>query len=105
MLPPTDHRFLHRLRLLGLTEGVSTLILFFVAMPLKYLGGMPVAVTIGGSIHGFLFLALVTMLALAVKRVPISRRLAGAGIVGAILPFGPFIVDRWLGGVGRRMAG
>ncbi|MGH9176172.1 MAG: DUF3817 domain-containing protein [Vicinamibacterales bacterium] len=100
VLPHIDHRFLQRLRLLGLTEGVSTLVLFGVAMPLKYLGGMPLAVTIGGSIHGFLFLALVTMFVRAIKRVPISRRLAGAGIVGAIVPFGPFIVDRWLGGVG-----
>ena len=100
VLPHIDHRFLQRLRLLGMTEGVSTLVLFGVAMPLKYLAGMPLAVTIGGSIHGLLFLALVTMFVLAIKRVPISRRLAGAGIVAAIFPFGPFIVDRWLGGVG-----
>jgi hypothetical protein len=28
--------------------------------------------------------------------VPISKRLAAAGIVAAVVPFGPFVVDRWL---------
>jgi integral membrane protein len=85
---------------MGLSEGVSTLVLFGIALPLKYFAGMPLAVTISGSIHGLLFLALVAMFVLAIKRVPISRRLAGIGIVAAVFPFGPFIVDRWLGGVG-----
>jgi integral membrane protein len=79
-----------------MAEGISTLLLFFVAMPLKYLAGMPMAVTVVGSIHGVLFLALVSMLVAAVRRVPISKRLAAAGIVAAVVPFGPFVVDRWL---------
>ena len=47
--------FLKRLRLLSFTEGVSTLLLFGVAMPLKYLWDMPMAVRIVGMIHGALF--------------------------------------------------
>ena len=62
---------------------------------------MPFAVRVAGSIHGGLFVALVVMFLLAISRVPISRRLAGAGIVGAVFPFGPFVVDRWLERVGR----
>jgi integral membrane protein len=88
--------FLSKLRLIGTIEGISTLILFGIAMPLKYFGGKPMAVTIAGSVHGFLFIALVTMFILARRRVPISNQLAAAGIVAAIFPFGPFIVDRWL---------
>ena len=41
-------RTVRRLRQLTLIEGVSTLILFFVAMPLKYLAGMPEAVKVAG---------------------------------------------------------
>ena len=52
-----DLRFLAQLRLLGVVEGTSTLILFGIAMPLKYLAGMPMAVTVVGSIHGALFVA------------------------------------------------
>ena len=95
-MPVIDRRFLRKLRAIGMAEGVSTLVLFFVAMPLKYVGGMPVAVTVVGSIHGVLFLTLVSMLVAAVRVVPISKGLAAAGIAGAIVPFGPFVVDRWL---------
>lgn len=84
------------LRQLALVEGVSTLVLFFVAMPLKYFAGMPMAVTVVGSIHGFLFLALVLMLLLAIREVPISRGLAAAGVAAAILPGGPFLLERRL---------
>ena len=66
-------------------------------MPLKYFAGMPMAVTIVGSIHGVLFLALVLMLLLAIRKVPISRGLAAAGVVAAILPGGPFLLERRLG--------
>jgi integral membrane protein len=70
-------------------------------MPLKYAAGMPMAVTIVGSIHGFLFLALVSMLVAAVKAIPISRRLALAGIFAAVVPFGPFVLDGKLGTLAR----
>jgi integral membrane protein len=96
-----DRRFLRRLRTIGAIEGVSTLILFGIAMPLKYLAGMPMAVRVAGSIHGALFVTLVVTFILGVRRIPISRRLAGAGIVAAVFPFGPFIMDRWLDKVGR----
>ena len=84
------------LRQLALVEGISTLILFLVAMPLKYLAGMPLAVTIAGSIHGFLFVALVLMLFVAIWKVPISPRLAAVGVAAAIVPGGPFLLERRL---------
>jgi integral membrane protein len=94
--------FIQALRQLAIVEGISTLLLFGVAMPLKYFAGMPLAVTIVGSVHGFLFLALVLMLLLAVKRVPISPGLAAAGIVAAILPGGPFVLERRLARIAAR---
>ena len=88
--------FMRALRQLAIVEGVSTLVLFLVAMPLKYFADMPMAVTIVGSIHGFLFVALVLMLLLAIWKVPISPGLAAAGIVAAIIPGGPFLLERRL---------
>jgi integral membrane protein len=88
--------FLQMLRQLAIVEGISTLVLFGIAMPLKYFAGLPLAVTIVGSIHGFLFVALVMMLLLAVWKVPISVKLATAGIAAAVLPGGPFLLDRRL---------
>ena len=91
-----NRTFLTRLRWLGMIEGTSTLVLFGIAMPLKYFADMPMAVRIAGSIHGGLFIALVLMFLLGTRRITIPRRLAAAGIVGAVFPFGPFVVDRWL---------
>ena len=91
-----DRRFLRWLRRLGICEGISTLVLFGIAMPLKYMAGMPMAVSIVGSLHGGLFVALVTMFLVSVRRVPIPASLAMVGIIAAIFPFGPFIVDRQL---------
>ena len=91
-----DLKFLGRLRLLGLIEGTSTLILFGIAMPLKYFANMPMAVHLVGSCHGALFICLVIAFLLAIWRVPITMGLAFAGILAAIVPFGPFVFDRWL---------
>lgn len=91
-----DHAFLKNVRRMGTVEGISTLVLFGVAMPLKYMADMPLAVRIAGSVHGFLFIGLAVMLMMAITRIPISRSMALAGIVAAVIPFGPFVYDRWL---------
>jgi integral membrane protein len=96
-----DQTHLRRLRVLGMIEGTSTLVLFGIAMPLKYLGGMPMAVTIVGSVHGLLFLALVFAFVTSVRRVPLPPRLAAAGVFCAVIPFGPFLLDARLKRVGQ----
>jgi len=88
-----DPAFLRSLIVMGLVEGTSTLALFLVAMPLKYLADMPMAVSIVGSIHGLLFLVYVGMLLLGMRRIPLSTGLTVWGLVGAVVPFGPFVVD------------
>ncbi|HEY8936404.1 MAG TPA: DUF3817 domain-containing protein [Cyclobacteriaceae bacterium] len=45
-----------RLRLLGILEGLSLIILIFVAMPVKYMLGNPVLVKSIGPVHGVLFI-------------------------------------------------
>ena len=40
-----------RLRYIGITEGISSLLLFFVAMPLKYFMGLPEAVSFVGMVR------------------------------------------------------
>lgn len=96
----TNQSFLNKLRWMGFIEGVSTLVLFFIAMPLKHLADRPIAVEIAGPVHGGLFICLVLMLAIAIWRVPISIGMALGGMVSAVIPFGPFVFDRWLRAVG-----
>lgn len=93
--------FLRALRQLAFIEGISTLVLFGIAMPLKYLAGMPMAVRVVGSVHGALFVALVLMLLVAIRKVPISPALALAGIAAAVVPGGPFLLDRRLARLDR----
>ena len=84
---------IRRLRYIGLIEGVSSLLLFFVAMPLKYLNDMPQAVTVVGAIHGFLFI--LYMLALGQTMIKLKHSLGwGAKVfIAAIFPFGPFFIE------------
>ena len=77
----------------GLIEGTSTLVLFFVAMPLKYLAGMSEVVFVVGTIHGWLFVGLVLMFILGRWLAPLSWAMVGIGFVAAVVPFGPFLVD------------
>ena len=87
---------LQQLRLVGFLEGMSFLLLLFVAMPLKYLAGAPLAVRIVGSLHGVLFLLFVVALYRAARkqRWPLGR--AFLGFVASLVPFGTFVLDRSL---------
>lgn len=89
-----------RVRGVGLIEGTSALVLFFVAMPLKYLSGMPdvgkTAVLWVGSIHGGLFLAYAAVAFWAWGRGHLSSKLLGYAAVASVVPFGPFVLDRKL---------
>ncbi len=90
---------LRRLRIVSLLEGVSYLLLLGVAMPLKYLAERPAAVHYLGWAHGVLFMWLMVLLVVAWRRVPLSGALALGVGVAAMLPFGPFVADRWLMGL------
>jgi integral membrane protein len=84
---------IHHLRRIGIIEGVSFLVLLGVAMPLKYLAGMPMAVKVVGWAHGLLFM--VFLLALWRARQSARWPLSSVAIVflAALLPFGPFLID------------
>jgi integral membrane protein len=82
-----------RLRVTGLIEGVSYLVLLGIAMPLKYLAGMPMAVKVVGWIHGGLFV----LFCLALAHVWLSAgwsiwRAAGV-FIASLIPFGTFAID------------
>jgi integral membrane protein len=84
------------LRIVGLLEGISFLVLLLIAMPLKYVANMPLPVSIVGGMHGFLFVAYVAlaMLATVVFRWPVSKLLLA--LAASIIPTGTFWFDRSL---------
>jgi len=85
-----------RLRAVGMIEAVSFLLLLGVAMPLKYFAGMPAAVKIAGWIHGLLFIIFGLCLLVAHGERRWSMRWSALVLVAALLPFGPFVIDRRL---------
>ncbi|MEO6684124.1 MAG: DUF3817 domain-containing protein [Ginsengibacter sp.] len=47
---------LGRFRLVAIAEGISYVLLIFIAMPLKYLAGQEIYVKYTGWVHGLLFI-------------------------------------------------
>ena len=84
---------LGRLRTIGLWEGVSFLVLLIIAMPLKYMMGMPLAVKYTGSAHGALFVIYVGLAYYAkeVYQWPFKKFLMA--FMAAWLPLGTFFFD------------
>lgn len=84
-----------RLRYVALAEATSFLALL-VAAYLKRQDQGELGVQILGPIHGALFIAYV-LLAMNVRSQARWSTLATAGILlGAVVPFGGYVVDRWL---------
>ena len=84
------------LRIASVIEGATLLLLFLVAMPLKYVGGDPRLVPPAGWVHGLAFVAyLIAMVpALRGRRVGVSGWLRT--FAAALVPFGTFANDRWV---------
>lgn len=81
------------LRLSGIAEGLSFLVLLLVAMPLKYMAGKPEAVKIIGSLHGGLFIIYAVLVLAVARNHQWPARLIGLGLLAAFLPLGPFWFD------------
>ena len=78
--------------IMGYLEGFSFLLLMFVAMPMKYIGGEPQMVTIVGSVHGFLFIAYIFLILMGVGK-HWNRTALIHGCIAAVVPAGPFLFE------------
>ena len=85
LLPP--------LRWVAVAEATSFLILL-VATVVKYSADAPVGVTVMGPVHGLLFVAYVALALMVWKPAGWTTATGIAVLVGAVLPFGGFVVDR-----------
>jgi integral membrane protein len=85
-----------RLRLFSILDGISYVILLGIAMPLKYLADMPMAVRIVGSLHGFLFVGLCLFLFLALVKGRLPFKWSVIVFLCALIPLAPFFLDRKL---------
>jgi integral membrane protein len=87
---------LGRFRLVALLEGISFLLLLFVAMPLKYWANMPLAVKYTGWAHGLLFILFFIALAQVFAEKSWSIKKVLLCVIASFIPFGTFVLDAYL---------
>ena len=80
-------------RKIAFAEGVSFLVLLLIAMPLKYFGNLPMAVTIVGGLHGFLFVSFVAIAWFAMTRYKKNWGWLIKSFIASIIPLGTFWMD------------
>ena len=82
-----------RFRLVAISEGISYVLLLFIAMPLKYYADMPDAVKYTGWVHGLLFV--LYMLALLTVKMNLNWgfKKTLVAFLASLIPFGTFILD------------
>lgn len=81
-------------RTIAKIEGISFLVLLFIAMPLKYFGDMPMAVRIVGSMHGIFFIAFIIWMYLVNDQYNKNLKWMLRSFLASIIPFGTFYMDK-----------
>ena len=94
-----------RFRLVAILEGISFIVLMFIAMPLKYFSGLPEVVTYVGWVHGLLFVLYI--LALITVKISLNWNFKKTvmAFIASLLPFGTFVLDRSLRKEEKALAG
>lgn len=87
-------------RVMAIAEAVSWTLLLG-GMALRATAGLDIAVTIGGGIHGFVFLAYAVTAVLVAKNQRMGRWPASVAIISAIIPYATIPADVWLTRTGR----
>ncbi len=91
-----EDQLLRVFRYVALVEGITTIALFLIAMPVKYLLGNPVLVPPVGMTHGIAFLVYLLAMIVCLPG-------KGLGVVGwlrvfvaSLFPFGTFLNDPYI---------
>ncbi len=81
-------------RIISFLEGVSYLLLLFIATPIKYLQGDASYVKLLGMPHGILFMLYIVLAIVIQKEMKWNTKTLGIVLLCSILPFGTFYVDK-----------
>ena len=81
-------------RIISFLEGVSYLLLLFVATPIKYLQGDASYVKLLGMPHGILFMLYIVLAIVIQKQMNWNRKTLGIVLLCSIIPFATFYEDK-----------
>ncbi len=81
-------------RVISILEGLSYILLLFIAVPIKYFGNDEFYVKLLGMPHGILFVAYI-ILAFALKyKLQWSPKIFSVVLLASVIPFGTFYIDK-----------
>tara|TARA_B100000809_G_C15100320_1_gene516650 strand:- start:1433 stop:1708 length:276 start_codon:yes stop_codon:yes gene_type:complete len=81
-------------RIVSFLEGVSYLLLLFIASPIKYFQGDASYVKMLGMPHGILFMLYIVLAIVIQKQMKWNVKTLGIVMLASILPFGTFYIDK-----------
>ena len=81
-------------RVVSFFEGVSYLLLLFIATPIKYFSDDPSYVKMLGMPHGILFMVYIILAFMLKKEMNWNNKDFGIVLLCSILPFGTFYMDK-----------
>ena len=81
-------------RVVSILEGLSYIILLFIAVPIKYLGNDDSFVKMFGMPHGLLFVSYVVLAFLIKDDLKWNSKTFLIVLLASVIPFGTFYVDK-----------
>ena len=81
-------------RFISFLEGISYLLLLFIAVPIKYLLGDASCVKMLGMPHGILFIGYIVLAIVIQKQMRWNLKTLGIIGIASVIPFGTFYVDK-----------
>ncbi len=82
------------LRIIGIIEGISYIVLLAFSMPLKYLLKMQMPIKINGWLHGLLFICFIFFLLVVSFQQKWKFKKLVTGGIASLIPFGTFWFDK-----------
>lgn len=81
-------------RIIALLEGISYILLLFIATPIKYITGQEMYVKLLGMPHGVLFMAYILIAYLIKDDLKWNTNTFIKVLVASVIPFGTFYIDK-----------
>jgi len=81
-------------RVISFLEGISYLLLLFVAVPIKYFGDNEAYVKMLGMPHGLLFIGYIILAIMLKYELEWKSKTFWMILAASVIPFGTFYIDR-----------
>ncbi len=85
---------LNTFRIIAFLEGVSYILLLFIATPIKYFMDDPQYVKLLGMPHGLLFIAYIILAIIIGSKLKWENKTLRNVLLASIIPFGTFYIEK-----------